>query len=152
MEPRHRYRNDTGIFVDGPHFITFSLQTCDKAVLALVVNISVQSRIEDWIIWEVAIERRQNRPHVVSLRPCHCVSRQRIYNIQSNDCNKQEDYWLAWSKVALRLGLGRYPGENEVQALILHHEIRPVNLHVVVAEGGDITANWTLYRHTNFTS
>ena len=147
----HRYRNDTGLFVGGPYFITFTLQTCEQAVIALASNISIRTNITKNIIWELAFQRI-NRPHSLSLRPCHCLRRERPYEIKSDNCNKPEDYWLAWSKNQARVGLGRYPGENEVEALILNSETRPTDLHVVVAQGRDMTANWTIYRRTNFTS
>ncbi len=68
------------------------------------------------------------------------------------DCSKPENYWLAWSKNAARLGLGLYPGENEVENLIIRDEVRPRDLHVVFAVGLSMDANWTIYRHTDFDS
>ena len=149
-----RYRNNTGVFVDGPHFIAFSVKTCERGIISLAENISNANgtRVVDSVIWELYI-RKDRPPYSISLRPCgYCSRNEKTYVITSQDCNKWEDFWLAWSKNAARLGLGRVPGENEVESLILHHETRPTDLHVVLGTSREINANWTIYRNTNFTS
>ena len=138
----------------GPYFIAFSVRTCDEGVISLAQNISNGNgtRIADSVIWELKITKHRP-PYTISLRPCsYCSRNEKTYVITSEDCSKWQDFWLAWSKNAARLGLGRVPGENEVEALILHHETRPTDLHVVLGTGRDIIANWTIYRDTNFTS